>query len=270
MYSIGVVTADFLSDKYPWDHALPQLQTLRINVPNLGRLNTTECINHYIDRAAGLRDIILVASNITMHDHLSFGLDNSSSLLTYLNSLSGTAWVFSSGWMCSALTPPNETGKFCTRDLLLPHADHWTYFEQQGQRVIRAQIDYCIPAGNMQSLDDKCALRVSPIILTIVCVLNLSKCLCIFYTSYLHCQGRERKGIRRRRLPKKAPLVTIGDAIESFLQCPEEATEGLPFATRMDFQNRWPESREYIPKQPRIQRWFYAATARRWIVTISL
>lgn len=276
MYTVGVVTADFLSDERPWDHALPQLQSLRNDATNLGRLNNTECINRYIDRTAGLTDLLLVASNVTMQDHLSFAPDNSSSLLTYLTSPSGTAWVFTSAWMCTALTQPNEPSKFCTKDLLLPQADHWAYFEQKWQgdgstEAFTAKIDYCIPAGDLQSMDDKCALRVSPLILTLVCVLNFFKCLCIFYTSYLHRQGRKKNALRRGRAPlKKVPLVTIGDAINSFLQCPEEATTDLQFATRRDFEKRWPEPQEYMPKQPEIKRWFYAATIRRWIVTVSL
>lgn len=167
MYTVDVVTADFLSEKRPWDNAVQQLQSLRNNATNLGRLNTTECINRYVNRSAGLTDMILVASNVTMHDHLSFALDKSSSLLTYLTFPSGTAWSFASGWMCSALNRPNT---LCTKDVIFPNAEHWTYFDQNWQGDFRVEVDYCIPAEDLHPMDGKCALRVSPIILTMICV----------------------------------------------------------------------------------------------------
>jgi hypothetical protein len=85
---------------------------------------------------------------------------------------------------------------------------------------------------------EHCKIRVSTAIMTVVILCNLSKVICMFITiCYL----------------KGAPLVTLGDAIESFLKHPDHTTKGLCLVSKEDIQNGvWtqpPKPREWQPTE---------------------
>lgn len=98
--------------------------------------------------------------------------------------------------------------------------------------------------------------------------MNACKAACMFTTLY-----------RTRH----DPLVTIGDALASFLDSPDELTKDRCLMDRADVHAgplRW--SSDAVPQTPglkplatsysqsRPRRWFAAASKRRWIVTTSL
>ena len=127
-------------------------------------------------------------------------------------------------------------------------------------------MDYCLSAG-VESLDGFCALRYSAKILLMVCILNLGKCVAIYYTAYLH--------YRSDKTPReKASLVTIGDAAASFLAEKDPTTEHLPFASREDFsREEWPSKHSpWSHPGPSLYsiRWFKAASYTRWLVMLTL
>jgi hypothetical protein len=141
-------------------------------------------------------------------------------------------------------------------------------------------------------MEDKCAFRASLAILVIVTGLNLFKVMCIAYTARLHSQvGRtiesswqaERSGrsvvqLYKRLFRKQRPsndvapyLVTIGDAIASFLQEEDHSTKHKGLESKKDFARGWPEAPLSIQfARPTPSHWFWAASKTRWCVTLSL
>ena len=108
-------------------------------------------------------------------------------------------------------------------------------------------VDYCLS----KRVREHCKLQFSLTIMIVVIVCNMMKAVCMAMISWK--QGPE-------------PLVTLGDAIASFLDRPDVATERNCIAGRARFENskywglflsRW---------DPKRLRWFRAASRKRWIV----
>ncbi|KAF2832068.1 hypothetical protein CC86DRAFT_462450 [Ophiobolus disseminans] len=102
--------------------------------------------------------------------------------------------------------------------------------------------------------------------MAIVTGLNLLKCVCITYTHYLH-----RRSARESATKGPPYLVTIGDAIASFLQDEDKHTMGFNWATKRNFDKGWPSKRpNRLISTPKSEFWFRAASKIRWGITMSL
>ncbi|RMY36204.1 hypothetical protein D0865_13702 [Hortaea werneckii] len=130
------------------------------------------------------------------------------------------------------------------------------------------QIDYCLA----QATQPRCKLQFSIQILATVIVMNVCKFICMFLTLW------------RQRT---ATLVTIGDAMSSFLDRPDSLTKNRCLMGRIDL-NRGPllwktfskdgtttRRPNTIPERvtfraPLRRRWFAAASIRRWCLTIGI
>jgi hypothetical protein len=65
---------------------------------------------------------------------------------------------------------------------------------------------------------------------------------------------------------KEPTLVTVGDAVASFLYDPDPTTKGICLSTKLDIQgNRW---KLQVAKQwqPKKHFWFRAASVKRWLI----
>lgn len=300
-YGVAMVTQDFISDEQPWTYAMPPLEWLRSNLSDADRLNRSDCIDRYIAKAAGSKDVIIVIQNLTMADLQSYSLDPASSLISnYTNTRQPTDWNKAYAWMCSAWgSLGRASNTWCTWEFLSPHATNWTlttydYYDRQNTRFLWAKVDFCISGGPPQSMNEKCALRFSPAIMVTVCILNFIKFICICYTAWLHYVGKKpqefndtashprNKGIsfwtqklswwKTSTTPlQNTYLVTIGDAIASFLENEDKTTADLWLPARKDFEKSWPDAdANEFHQMSRPVRWFHGATPRRWKVTISL
>lgn len=69
------------------------------------------------------------------------------------------------------------------------------------------RVDYCL----IQPIPERYRLRISPMILTVVIVVNFIKALCILFTLMDYTPA----------------FLTIRDSVESFLISPNRATQGL-------------------------------------------
>ena len=85
----------------------------------------------------------------------------------------------------------------------------WNSSEEQFTQPIQ----YCLS----QPVEEQCQVQVSLVILVIVVACNTTKALCMLLT--IRCQ-------------KSQPLVTLGDAIESFIQDPDLNTCGMCLASK--------------------------------------
>lgn len=111
-------------------------------------------------------------------------------------------------------------------------------------------------SGGVHKEDNKCGLHFSTSIMIFVCVLNLLKCLLICWTAYF--------------TGKSELLVTVGDALVSFLQIPDLHTQGMSTISKQEFQriSNWnSEPRKWNPQK---QRWYRAASLRRWSTALIL
>lgn len=139
---------------------------------------------------------------------------------------------------------------------------------------IRMGVDRCFSAG-YDTWTDRCAVHYSFGVLIIVCILNAIKVACITYTLILF-----RKGIKNTDQTSMMDstggddsLMTVGDAVASFLKRADDYTKDLPLVTKDDFKKgRWPVSgTDHIAQRYRRlltpKRWYRAPTLRRWLVT---
>ena len=237
-----------------------------------------------------------------MEDQLSFDQNNKrSSLLFNGSTIRGAMyWRMNSDWMCNKWNVPNRVS--CTRKTMRPpYEDTWTLAKFQFDDIILtddptddvwSKVDHCLPRDDPRNMDDKCMLRISKVILIIVTALNTVKCICIALTIRLHNQisidprysvyssASERQGFIARamaviRKPQRLSkgdellyLVTLGDAMASFLRDDDKETQTCGLASKKDFAKEWPL---HIRSSSRGSvRWYRVASLRRWVVTISL
>ncbi|KUJ12911.1 uncharacterized protein LY89DRAFT_721741 [Mollisia scopiformis] len=115
-----------------------------------------------------------------------------------------------------------------------------------GWIVANHRISYCM----VELVEEECQLNFSLSIMLIVIAFNVLKA-CLMILTALKIN--------------EPTLVTIGDAIASFLQEPDPTTEGLCLSNKIDFQNKKWALR--TPKQwkPKKHFWFRPASVKRWL-----
>lgn len=111
-------------------------------------------------------------------------------------------------------------------------------------------IDYCLS----QKVEERCQLMYSPSICMVVIIFNLIKVICILFT------------IQQRR---QDLFLTVGDAISSFLQCPDRTSLCQSWEDQRNikrtFSRAEPVKSGVLPPQ---RRWLYAVGWRRLTITI--
>ena len=101
--------------------------------------------------------------------------------------------------------------------------------------------------------DEKCKVQFSLDIMIVVICCNLIKACCMIMT------------VVRSREPT---LVTLGDAVDSFLRAPDPTTIGMCFADRQFIKREWRPGWEAGPrqwKQKGLQRWWTSISKTKWI-----
>ncbi|KAI9770843.1 MAG: hypothetical protein M1839_003038 [Geoglossum umbratile] len=113
-------------------------------------------------------------------------------------------------------------------------------------------IDYCLS----QKVDEKCKLQFSLYIMIVVIFCNLVKSVAMFLTVW----------------KKQAqPLVTLGDAVSSFLDNPDAATKGMCLLSKSDILGgAWKRRGALKQYRPVRNFWFRAASLKRWLICNSL
>ena len=111
-----------------------------------------------------------------------------------------------------------------------------------------SRIQYCLS----DPVDEHCKLQFSLAIMIAVIVCNLVKTICISVIAWK---------------PNWEPLVTLGDAIASFLDRPDVTTKGNCIVGKARFEDsrRWDSlSSTWDPSELKLRR-FRAASSRRWL-----
>lgn len=140
-------------------------------------------------------------------------------------------------WMC---TDPQD----CDPTAIRSKSKDWTIYGEEDDSAYPVQ--YCIS----QPVEEHCRLQLSLAIMLIVIACNVVKTLCMLLVL---------------RHQTSAPLVTLGDAIESFLSHRDETTAGMCLAEKKDFSSTtWiPSARVHTNKH---YRWFSSASLNRWLL----
>ncbi|KAK5625205.1 hypothetical protein RRF57_000921 [Xylaria bambusicola] len=151
---------------------------------------------------------------------------------------------------------------------------------------------YCL-VQFVSASTNRCSLEYSTHILMAVCSLNFVKLLVLAYvwTSRKKAERRRKTKNQEWGAPvdieehvlarKDAILSTLGDAIASFMQDPDETTRDKCLATKYDFQrknsffNIWGKEKPNLDVHPRRwnmsqKRWMSAATWLQWACLILL
>ena len=209
-------------------------------------LTNEDCIQAYGQSFVSARsDVLLVTANLSASDPLKVLSANVS--IAHMTENKAAPY----GWLCSAyqnLTGPHLWG--CDIDSLLVYSSNWSLSlgaNPAGTESSNFSIKYCSSTTN----EEHCQLQLSFVIMCVVIFCNFMKALCMFLVLW-HQRSR--------------PLVTIGDAIESFLQDADLTTENMCLADKYTFAtNDWEDSpKSYLKKK---HQWSYSASSRRWEIT---
>jgi len=141
------------------------------------------------------------------------------------------------------------------------------------------EVDYCLvqPPATTALV---CRFEFSSGIMVTICILNLAKSLVMFFTWLI--PRWQWSGEIEARQSRKKTLYTLGDAIASFMNYPDETTKNMSLATKDNFRNTRPFSNKnrfrkkepppYSPKNWNKEdaRWAMAASFGRWVFLIAM
>jgi hypothetical protein len=212
----------------------------------LQRLDTMSCLNAYAQNFQTTQgSLLLVVSDD------SPGFNKGEPTLMYEDGESFPTGEFNKcppfEWIC------NNDGARCSEPcdfrLGTQRSDVSTW------KPFTKEIRYCLS----ETLEEHCCLQYSVHLAIVVIILNAAKAVMMLYLAF---------GV------KESPLMTVGDAISSFLQESDGHTEGMCLVTKADVRkgtrhgNGWtPLARPFIGKR---RMRFASASAARWSISMSL
>jgi hypothetical protein len=208
----------------------------------LERLEPLECINAYARQYQTRGSVLLVADNNTVADVQM----HQTSYLEYVPYMSVDG---GSTWMCQY----RETYMPCEwRDEIKGYRANVSTWRPLHSS---APIAYCLS----ETLPDVCKVQSSLQILIIVVVLNALKATLMFYIGFA---------------TRESPLLTVGDAVASFLKEPDSWTAGMCLASKETYEKqaksveRWqPGPSPYVIRRGTM---FTSASKLRWCLSIAL
>jgi len=236
---VVAVTEDFvnganwtLTDSDPYHQSI--IARMQQNISNYERLDQASCIKAYgIDFLSSRRNAIVVVSD----------QDSSDPLLGILD------WNYSqpqNSWVCGTtlgdnmtMVPQSIDDFDCSISVALTN-NSWLMANQP--------VEYCLS----EKVQDICRLQFAAPIMVVVLCCNFAKLLCMITTIW-RC--------------RESTLVTLGDALSSWLEKPDPYTAGMCIATKKDFEDRaWPDAQ---PSRWSDKRNFRceAVGIRRWILS---
>ena len=225
-----------------------KLQAYNNNQTSFVKLENEKCVETYTAPILSANsDLLLVSSNLhATNSLLSAILAADSQFISELKYEYENRNIFCLlELICDhdygAVTNPQNLS-FHTSDLLWSSDGH-----VNGTTLGLSYIDYCLS----KPVVEHCKLQLSVTIMIVVIICNMIKTACTI--TILWKQDPE-------------PLVTLGDAIASFLDRPDVTTQRNCMAGRTRFE----DSKHWGPLlcrwDPKRSHWFRAASRRRWIV----
>lgn len=265
-YNILYATEDFVNGsyydaaKFP-DTAVQNVSLFQSSAPGWQRLNNHDCIQAYAnDFVTKYQNVIAVVTNSTNVTDGSL-LSTAVQILPPRANLGSTYDSFA--WICNDTETPSKTGVTdrtsagfvpCAAQAkeLMNIANSWW-------RSGGYHISYCVA----EEIHPDCHLHFAPHLMGPVILMNLFKCIVAFYVAFRMVD---------------VPLVTIGDAIESFIKHPDPTTMGKCLLDAHDASRTFSKSSRgrmstMRPPQPfddTPQRWHRVVTKRQWVLLMLL
>ena len=212
--------------------SLADVQQVQADVASFQRLNNSDCIAMYHKALVTDRsDLILVSSFHNASDDES---------KVYLAFRDGDFYVDFDGianWICDTY---NQTAfTICLDTLQTPDPGTWSIEDHP--------IDYCLSRQN----PEVCKVKSSFYLMIIVIICNFAKLAAMLITLFKF---------------RDDPLVTVGDAVSSFMNVPDDATGGACLLSKNDVASGafWREATHIRTwKRQRVFR-FEAVSGKRW------
>ena len=206
------------------------------------RLEKSACIRAYAhDYVADRSHVILVNSTLSSNPPALF--------IGYGGDLWETQPLPPYRWMCRHYRDTEgPSGHFCDVQKLRQYESTWTVEAISPAPPVR--VDYCLS----RPTEEHCTVRMNVNIMIIVIVANALKVGAMLLTLWTQRQD---------------PLVTVGDAIKSFLKINDPATTNRCLASKNDFlRSHWLiEPKTWHRRRP---YWFQSASKMRWIICNAL
>ncbi|PUU77998.1 hypothetical protein B9Z19DRAFT_1127492 [Tuber borchii] len=201
-------------------------------------LKPLECAKAYnTDFVSDRRNLFLITKNSSNATHNNTVLD-----MDCISS-SGTA---PTSWMCIDSHP---SGRRCDTNKLVANLTSGLPWRIYCYKAGVVEIAGC----KSEITDGKCKVQFSLGIMIVVICCNLVKACCMI------------TAVVRSREPT---LVTLGDAIDSFLRVPDSTTKGMCFADRQYIARDWKLGRRARPtkwEKNGVQRWWTSPGGGRWV-----
>ncbi|KAG0124857.1 hypothetical protein HOY82DRAFT_633202 [Tuber indicum] len=207
-------------------------------------LTPSKCVKLYnTDFVSNRRNLFLITNHTynTIHNNTVLSMTKVEGNMTWSNRWICSGYYHYRGRHApSAFCDPNETASNTTRGL------PWVMYSRlSGEVVIRG----C----KSERTRGNCKVQFSLWIMIVIICCNLIKACGMVMT------------VSRSREPT---LVTLGDAVDSFLRTPDPTTMGMCFADRRFVEMEWSQEQRSGTRQWRhigAQRWWTSVSKTRWI-----
>ena len=253
---MAVASSDFQNFNQSWPSKSGfDFNLLRQSATELEFLEPADCIDRYLSPLNSAKDVIVVTKRTTA--------ENGNHTLLTSEIAGGTVWYFQEYWICSsdeihsAMLPGG-----CTSGILDNFLSNWTVASgdpaPDGPGTFgggSVAVDHCLSAGFNDS-ENQCSVGFSTYIMGIVIAMNALKCAFVFFVHW--------------KSGKFDAIVTLGDAIASFLHEPDHYTEKMCLTTKRTFMGKEAWQPQAIEWRPPKTRWIGATTKRRFWITIGV
>ncbi|KAF2807166.1 uncharacterized protein BDZ99DRAFT_447454 [Mytilinidion resinicola] len=237
---------DFQDNTRPWNVSDVTSAQLQVRAWNFEVLDKTTCIKRYTDVLDVAGDVVVITT--LANNSITFN-DGTSLISDWRRPTVRNAWEDAPIWVCDY--PGRGRYDFCNFDNMRPHVSNWTVWLPPDYHLT---VSHCLSAGT-GSNNKRCSFHYSPPIMITVCILNAIKCALICYTAFC---------------VKETTLITLGDAIASFLEQNDSNTSQMCGSNFGDFDKQvWELTK--LPWHPQKHtRWFGAASKHRWVTTMAV
>ncbi|KAF6802962.1 hypothetical protein CSOJ01_11236 [Colletotrichum sojae] len=243
LYTAYIVNERFLTDTnrtdFPENMRTPRMNTMyeAFRDGKLERLSLSDCVGDYGAPFQSARGNVLLVK--TGEEFPGIPEENATMLIA-------GGMKQNSDWICKDWEPKSNSDEKTPCDDMLPR-----FKAEPGEWKLHG---YRFKECYSQKTEEHCKLLFSSGLCWTVTVLNLLKAVLMLFVAF---GGGER------------PILTIGDAVASFLKEEDPATKAMCLKSKKDFWKKdWLDmARQY---DPRPRRKFAAATRARWLTCISL
>lgn len=263
-YNILYATEDFVNgggydtSKFPTTSA-QNITFFHNDAKNWTYLNNQDCIQNYAhDFITKYRNVIAVVANETT-------AADDTLLALAVNELPKSGYLDATfdpfAWICNDTQTTNKTGVHDRNSVgFVPCASQARELEDMADTWWKSggyHISHCLA----EAIHPDCHLHFSPHLMGPVILMNIIKCLVAFYVAFRMVD---------------TPLVTLGDAIQSFVKQPDPTTTGLCLTTAHEAERTFGRTAAHMaPRPPQTfqaqrHRWAKVITKRQWLLLLSM